>query len=292
VNIMTTTPTVAESLQGAARTLAAHSDSPRLDAELLLCTVTGWSRAALIVNGAAPLAVASRTAYEQLILRRTAGAPVAYLTGRREFWSLPLCVTPDVLVPRPETELLVELALAVLPGDEPSAVLDLGTGSGAIALAIASERPRARVTAVDVSPPALAVAAHNARILGLTRIEWLLGSWFDAVADGHQRFDVIVANPPYVAAADPALERLAAEPVLALTPGRTGLEALGVIAARAAWHLKPGGWLILEHGDDQGEAVTRLLAAGGFTEIRTRVDFSDRPRVTSGRVHSSNHSSQ
>jgi len=291
VNIMTNTHTVAESLQGAARALAAHSGSPRLDAELLLCTVTGWSRAALIVNAAAPLGAASRRAFEQLIARRADGAPVAYLTGSREFWSLPLCVTPDVLVPRPETELLVELALAVLPGDAPRSLLDLGTGSGAIALAIASERPRTTITAVEVSPAALAVAARNARTLGLTRIDWRLGSWFDAVAAAHERFDVIVANPPYVAAADPALERLAAEPALALTPGPTGLEALAVIAARAARHLKPGGWLLLEHGDDQGEAVTRLLADGGFTEIRTCVDFSDRPRVTSGRVHFSNHSS-
>jgi release factor glutamine methyltransferase len=287
VNILTTTPTVAESLLSAARTLAKHSDSPRLDAELLLCGVTGWSRAALIVNRAEPLALAPRTAFEQLIARRAGGVPVAYLTGRREFWSLPLCVTPDVLVPRPETELLVDEALALMPRDAPCSVLDLGTGSGAIALAIAGERPQAKVTAVDISPAALAVAAHNAGALGLTRIDWRTGSWFDAVAG--ERFDVIVANPPYVAAADPALARLAAEPTLALTPGPTGLEALGAIAGGAAQHLNPDGWLLLEHGSDQGEAVTRLLAAGGFARIRTFVDFSDRPRVTSGRVHSSHH---
>ncbi len=286
---MTTTPTVAESLRGAAHTLAAHSESPRLDAELLLSEVTGWSRAALIIHGGEPLAAAPRTAYAQLIARRAAGAPVAYLTGSREFWSLSLSVTPDVLVPRPETELLVERALALMPGDEPCSVLDLGTGSGAIALAIASERPQAKLTAVDISSAALAVAAHNARTLGLTRIDWRLGSWFDALAD--ERFDVIVANPPYVAAADPALERLAAEPALALTPGPTGLEALGVIARGAAQHLHPGGWVLLEHGSDQAPAVSRLLADGGFERIRSFVDFSDRPRVTAGRVHSSNHSS-
>jgi release factor glutamine methyltransferase len=289
VNIMTTTPTVAESLLSAARTLATHSDSPRLDAELLLCGVTGWSRAALIVYGAEPLAVASRTAFEQLIARRAGGAPVAYLTGRREFWSLPLCVTPDVLVPRPETELLVQQALDLMHGALPRSVLDLGTGSGAIALAIAGERPHAKVTAVDISTAALAVAMHNATALGLSRIDWRTGSWFDAVAG--ERFDLIVSNPPYVAAADPALARLAAEPTLALTPGPTGLEALGVIARGAARHLHPGGWLLLEHGSDQGEAVTRLLAAGGFGHIRTFVDFSDRPRVTVGRVHSSHQSS-
>jgi release factor glutamine methyltransferase len=165
----------------------------------------------------------------------------------------------------------------------------LGTGSGAIALAIACERPHAKVTAVDVSSAALAVAAHNARALGLTHIDWRTGSWFDAVVG--ERFDVIVANPPYVAADDPALERLAAEPALALTPGPTGLEALDVIARDAAQHLHPGGWLLLEHGSDQASAVTRLLAAGGFGKIRTFVDFSDRPRVTSGQVHFSHHSS-
>jgi len=289
VNIMTTTSTVAESLRGAAQTLAMHSDSPRLDAELLLCGVTGWSRAALIVHGGEALAAAPRTAFEQLIARRAAGAPVAYLTGSREFWSLSLCVTPDVLVPRPETELLVEQALALMPGDAPRSALDLGTGSGAVALAIACERPHAKVTAVDVSPAALTVAAHNARTLGLTRIDWRTGSWFDAVAG--ERFDVIVANPPYVAAADPALERLAAEPALALTPGPTGLEALDVIARGAARHLHTGGWLLLEHGIDQAPAVSRLLADQRFECIRTFVDFSDRPRVTVGRVHSSHHSS-
>jgi release factor glutamine methyltransferase len=286
--------TVSGSLELAARRLAGHSESPRLDAELLLCKITGLSRAGLIVHGAAPLDADGRAAFDALISRRAGGAPVAYLTGRREFWSLGLAVTPAVLVPRPETELLVEQALALLP-DAPRSLLDLGTGSGAIALAIASERPRTRITAVDLSAAALDVARHNAVTLGLPDIDWRLGSWFGAVAD--ERFDLIVANPPYVAAGDPALSRLAAEPLLALTPGPTGLEALTAIIDAAAAHLEPRGWLLLEHGNEQADAVTRLLEGAGFTGVRTVVDPAGRPRITLGAVapglvHSLHHSSQ
>ncbi len=209
---------------------------------------------------------------------------MAYLTGTREFWSLPLKVTTDVLVPRPETELLVELALQGLPREESRRVLDLGTGSGAIALAIASERPQAAVTAVDVSPRALEVAIQNSRDLGIPRIDWRLGSWFEPVAG--ERFDLIAANPPYIAAADPALEQLAAEPTLALCPGPTGLEALSAITAHAAAHLQDGGRLILEHGSDQASAVAQLLEEQGFTAVVSHLDFSGRPRVTLGTFHS------
>jgi len=278
--------TVAESLQQAARTLSDHSESPRLDAELLLCKVLGLPRSRLIVDGAEPLATASRTAFERLVARRAQGIPVAYLTGTREFWSLPLTVTPDVLVPRPETEVLVERALAALPkaqATQAPSLLDLGTGSGAIALAVATERPDARITAVDVSAQALAVAQRNAATLGLSsRIDWRLGSWFTAVPG--VRFDVIVANPPYVAEGDRALDELAAEPRLALTPGPSGLEALAHIVTGAAAHLNPRGWLLLEHGVDQADAVAALLDAHGFSSIETLADFSNRPRVTLGRA--------
>ena len=209
--------TVANSLQSAVRILAGHSDSPRLDAELLLGKVLGLSRSALLVHGSDPMATETRQSFDDLLAQRVRGIPIAYLTGTREFWSLNLTVSADVLVPRPETELLVQRALELLPIDQDRSVLDLGTGSGAIALAIAAERPRARVTAVDVSNPALNVARDNARQHGLAAVDWRLGSWFDAVEG--ERFDIIVANPPYVAAGDPALRHLAAEPILALTPG-------------------------------------------------------------------------
>jgi release factor glutamine methyltransferase len=207
------------------------------------------------------------------------------LTGTREFWSLPLIVTPDVLVPRPETELLVEHVLGLLPDGDARSVLDLGTGSGAIALAIASERPRARITGIDVSTQALAVAQANARALGLAHIEWRLGSWFEPVRG--ERFDVIVANPPYVASGDPALQQLTAEPLLALAPGPTGLEALSAIIDGAAGHLNPEGWLLLEHGSTQGGEVAALLARAGFDTISSHADYSGKTRVTLGTVHSS-----
>jgi release factor glutamine methyltransferase len=289
---MTPVANVIDNLQRGARALRSSSDSPRLDAELLLGCVLGLSRAGLVARSDVPVAAERERAYESLIERRLQGAPVAYLTGTREFWSLPLSVTPAVLVPRPETELLVELALQRLPaqGAHPAdsasvrSVLDLGTGSGAIALAIASERPGLRVTGVDISPAALDVAIQNSRDLGLAHIDWRLGSWFEAV-DG-EKFDVIVANPPYVAAADPALQSLRAEPLLALSAGPTGLDALSAIARAAAGHLNMHGWLLLEHGSDQAPEVARLLASHGFTGVCSQVDFSGKPRVTLGTVHS------
>jgi release factor glutamine methyltransferase len=276
--------TVLETLRSGVRSLDGHSDSPRLDAELLLGKILGLSRSGLMARGDDAVASECERTYISLIELRRQGAPVAYLTGSREFWSLALRVTPAVLVPRPETEILVELALQRLPKDMPNSVLDLGTGSGAIALAIASERPRARVTGVDISPPALDVARQNARDLGLSRIDWRLGSWFEPVRS--ERFDMIVANPPYVAATDPALEKLAAEPAIALCDGPTGLEALSAIAAGAAAHLHERGWLLLEHGSGQAPDVSQLLQRHGFADIRSHLDLSGKPRVTLGTAHS------
>jgi release factor glutamine methyltransferase len=280
-----TMDTVADSLQMAVRTLAAHSDSPRLDAELLLGKVLGLSRTGLLAHATDPVAAENRQSFASLIERRMHGTPIAYLTGQREFWSLSLTVSPAVLVPRPETELLVEHALELLPGDQPRTVLDLGTGSGAIALAIASERPRARVTAVDISEPAVEIARSNALKLGLSHVEWRVGSWFEPVFG--RRFDLIVANPPYVASGDPALHRLTAEPALALTPGLTGLEAFSQIVAGAAAALLPHGWLLLEHGSTQADEVARLLEDHGFGSIRSEVDHSGKPRITLATFHSS-----
>ncbi len=276
--------TVADALQSGTRSLIDCSDSPRLDAELLLGRVLGLTRAGLIARGEDAVAIEHEHAYCRQLDRRRQGAPLAYLTGNREFWSLPLEVTPAVLVPRPETEVLVELALGLLPQDHPCSVLDLGTGSGAIALAIATERPRARITGVDISAPALEVARRNARRLQVTTIDWRAGSWFEAVPG--QRFDLIVANPPYIAAADPALAALSAEPRIALCAGPTGLEALSAIAADAPLHLVEGGCLLLEHGADQASQVGQLLERCGFEALRSELDLSGRPRVTLGAHHS------
>jgi len=276
--------TIAQTLRHAALALDRYSDSPRLDAEVLLGKLLGQPRSGLIARADEPVAAASEHAFADLIEARRGGAPVAYLTGSREFWSLPLTVTPAVLVPRPETELLVELALQLAGSTRAEcSVLDLGTGSGAIALALASERPRWRITGVDVSPPALEIARRNARDLGLSHLDWRLGSWFEPVAGG--RFDLILANPPYVAYGDPALETLRAEPAIALAAGPTGLEALAAIAAAAASHLHERGWLLLEHGSTQAPDVVRLLERHGFSHIRSHLDFSGRPRVTLGTLH-------
>jgi release factor glutamine methyltransferase len=272
--------TVASSLGQGVRSLSGHSGSPQLDAEVLLSSVLGVDRAALIARGSDLLADHDLGVYRDLLEQRRRGMPVAYLIGRREFWSLPLKVTPAVLVPRPETELLVEVALRHLPKSAQCAVLDLGTGSGAVALAIASERPLARVVGVDVSPGALGVARDNARALALPTAAFRLGSWFDAVPG--EVFDVVVANPPYVADRDPALAALAAEPLLALVAGPAGLDALEAIIAAAPRHLTRGGWLLLEHGSTQELEVAKLLERRGFTGIECHSDYSGLPRVTRG----------
>jgi release factor glutamine methyltransferase len=280
---LASTATVAACLQRGTRALASRSESPRLDAELLLCHVLKVSRAALVVHSADAVDADDQCRYDDLIAQRAGRMPIAYLTGSREFWSLDLQVTPDVLVPRPETELLVELALQRLPQDQPCTVLDLGTGSGAIALAIATERPLARIIAVDLSARALAVASSNAVRLGLSRVEFRAGSWFDAVPG--LTVDLIVSNPPYVAGNDPALELLTHEPALALASGPAGLDAMQAIVGNAAKHLNPGGWLILEHGFTQDAEVAALLHRQGFDGITSHVDYSGRPRVTLGTVH-------
>ena len=260
--------------------LAPASPSAALDAELLVAHVAGIRRAALAADPDRPLAPGELLALESLSWRRLAGEPVAYLTGRREFWSLELEVTPDVLVPRPETELVVERALAALGDGGRPAVLDLGTGSGAIALAIAHERPNAAVTATDVSAAALAVAKRNAVRLGLRNLRFLEGPWFDPLAGGG--FDVIASNPPYVAAGDPALAALAHEPRNALVAGSDGLAAIGAIASAAPARLVRGGWLIVEHGANQGAAVRALFSAAGLAAVATWPDLAGHERVTQG----------
>jgi release factor glutamine methyltransferase len=270
----------ADTIAALRQRLAAASPTAALDAELLVAFVLGLGRAALAADPGRTLAPAELAALEALARRRLAGEPVAYLTGRREFWSLELEVTPDVLVPRPETELLAERTLAAVAGVARPAVLDLGTGSGAIALAVATERPDAAVTATDASTAALAVARRNAQRLGLANLRFLAGDWYAPLGGG--RFDAIASNPPYVAAGDPALAALAHEPRLALVAGPDSLAALAAIIAGAAAHLAPGGRLLLEHGAGQGAAVRGMLGSAGFGDVRTWRDLAGLERVTEG----------
>jgi release factor glutamine methyltransferase len=275
--VATLVGTIADALREAAARLRQASESPRLDAEVLLATVLARPRSALLANGDAALAEPAAAQFRQLVTERRRGVPVAYLTGTREFWSLPLRVTPAVLVPRPETEELVEQVLACVPAESPLRILDLGTGSGAIALAIASERPLARITAVDLSADALAIARSNAMALGIDRIDWRCGSWFSPVAG--ERFDLIVSNPPYIAADDPALATLRFEPALALSPGGDGMAAFAAIVAGAPGHLVPGGRIALEHGADQAAALGALLVAHGFDALAAHRDRAGRARA-------------
>jgi len=264
----------------AAATKRLGAADARLEAELLLSRTLGKSRAWLYAWPEHDVDDEQRAALERLVEARVRGEPIAYLTGQREFWSLDLAVTPDVLIPRPETELLVDLALARIPRDTSVHVADLGTGSGAIALAIARERPLARVLATDASAAALAVARGNAARLELRNVEFAAGDWCSALAA--ERFDVIVSNPPYIASGDEHLGigDLRSEPMLALVSGPDGLDAIRQIVAQAPAHLRSGGWLLLEHGWDQGARVRELLGARGFLAIATERDNAGHERVT------------
>lgn len=256
--------------------LAASRIEPR-EARLLLAAASGFSEASVVAypERALPLEIEQR--FVEFVARRIKGEPVAYILGRKEFYGLELIVNPAVLIPRPETELLVELALE----REFSTVVDLGTGSGAIALALKHQRPRARVVAVDASAAALQVAKRNGTRLGL-EVEWVHGRWLEPLAG--QRFDLIVANPPYVAAGDPHLAALGFEPHSALVSGPDGLDAIREITSTAAAYLVLGGWLLLEHGMGQDAAVRQLLQRAGLEEIDSCPDLARIPRVAGGKV--------
>ena len=253
-----------------------------LENRILLCEATGLSRVQLITQGDRALTPDEAQRLDTLIARRLAGEPIAYIVGRREFFGLDFQVGPAVLIPRPDTELIVELALERLP-QGPARLLDMGTGSGAIAVAVAHTRPDADVTALDVSPDALAVAQANAAANG-ARVRFLESSWFDALA-AFDTFDVIASNPPYIAAGDEHLAQgdLRFEPVGALTDHADGLSALRIIVAGGARHLVPGGWLLLEHGYDQAAAVRALLAKAGYTDVQSWQDLAGIERVSGGR---------
>lgn len=258
-------------------------DSPRLDAEVLLAGARRCSRVALFRDReeAAGAEVVDR--YLRWIAERARGVPVAYLLGRREFWSLSLEVTPATLIPRPETELLVERVLELVPDGASFRVADLGTGSGAIAVAVASERPSVTVVATDRCEAALAVAIRNAARLGIRNVAFRSGNWFGPLAG--EVFDVIVSNPPYVETGDPRLREgdLRFEPESALVGGAEGLEAIRQLVQDGYSHLTPGGSLALEHGQDQGAAVRELMSDAGYRDVITYLDLAGRERATLGR---------
>lgn len=275
-------PGIATCLAVAEQQLAG-SESPRLDAELLLAHLLGKQRSYLRAFPEAEINADVLQAYRLLLARRAAGEPVAHLVGEREFWSLNLKVTADTLVPRPDTELLVEQALARLPAKPAIELADLGTGSGAIAIAIASECPGCHITATDLSTAALAIAQGNAQQHDLRNIDFVHSNWCSAFDNG-KRFDMIVSNPPYIPAADPHMRslELAHEPRMALVSGEDGLDAIRFITAQAFMFLRPGGWLLVEHGYDQGRAVRDLFTAAGFENIETHCDLAGHERVCAG----------
>jgi release factor glutamine methyltransferase len=262
--------------------LLAANGLPALEAEVLAAHALGVARVHVLAHPERAVEMEPLRRAENLFARRRAGEPIAYLTGEREFFGLSLKITPDVLIPRPETELLVERALERIHSTRGKRVLDMGTGSGAIAIAIAHAAPDAEVVGVDASEAVLELAYENARRHGVT-IRFVCSDWFADVAD--DCFNVIVSNPPYIAAGDPHLAQgdLRFEPRRALLAGADGLDAIRVISAHASAHLAPGGWLLFEHGHDQAEHCRQLLAARGFTDISTAPDLAGIERVSGGR---------
>lgn len=261
-------------------TALTNSPSPRLDAEVLAMHVCKLTRTELITQSDYVPNPEQAQRLQELVTRRRRGEPIAYLTGWREFWSMDLQITPDVLIPRPETELLVEQALARIPAHVDWIIADLGTGSGAVALALARERPRCRVLATDTSEAALALTQANAQRLGIVNVECRYGNWLTPLAG--ETIDMIVSNPPYVAASDPHLAAgdVRFEPRYALTPGGDGLDAIRCIIRDARQHLRAHSWLLLEHGYDQAAAVRNLLKSRGYRDIITLRDTSNQERVT------------
>jgi release factor glutamine methyltransferase len=276
---------IADAITETTSQLRSVSESPRLDAELLIARAIDMPRSYLFAHPEDALDEAALARLRATVERRLAGEPMAYIEGIKEFWSLELMVSPATLVPRPETEILVERALQAIPREAEWQILDLGTGSGAIALAIAHERPLCDVTATDISADALAVARQNARQLRLCNLEFLEGDWTGPVAG--RRFHVILSNPPYVREGDPHLDALAAEPGTALTAGPQGLEAIEIIARDCRNIIDPGGLLLVEHGSDQRDAVADLLTAYGWQSIRCYDDHAGLPRVTSAHPENS-----
>lgn len=260
----------------------AGSDSPQLDAAVLLCFVLDKPRSYLLTWPEKTLDSEQQAAFDTVLRRRLAGEPVAYIVGEREFWSLPLKVAPHTLIPRPDTERLVELALEKVPA-EPCSVLDLGTGTGAIALAIASERPELSVTGIDLRPEAAQLALENSQNLKITNTRFLSGSWYSPLTPD-ERFAVVVSNPPYIDKTDPHLEQgdVRFEPKSALVAEENGLADIRIISEQGRQYLQTGGWLLMEHGFEQGEAVRAILLELGYNQVSTAQDYAGLDRVTMG----------
>lgn len=289
--IMTTGPTISESLQSAEQKLCSVSDNARLDAEILLSQTLDCTRTYLRTWPQHTLTFGQYDQFLNLLRRRSQGEPIAYITGKRDFWDMTLQVSPDTLIPRPETEHLVEMALEKIPQDSQWHIADLGTGCGAIALAIAKERAHCKLTATDASPGALIVAQYNARNLGVNNVTFVEGHWLEPFSNQNkgeqdrQQFEMIISNPPYIHPDDPHLGRgdLRFEPMQALRSMPDGLSDIRTIAETARKYLVSPGWLILEHGYDQGPLVKEILNALGYSQISTIEDLAKNDRVTIGK---------
>jgi len=271
-------------IEWATKRCSASSDTPKLDAEILLAYCLGKPRSYLYSWPEQYLGSENWLHYQTLVDQRVLPTPVAYLLGEREFYSLTLKTSPATLIPRPETELLVETTLSICENTPTTNLLELGTGTGAIAIALKVHRPDINIVATDISFDCLDIARQNA-IDHATTIDWVESDWFLQL-QGNRKFEIIVSNPPYIPAADPCLGKgdLSAEPLSALSPGETGLEALEQIIANAPAYLKPGGYLLLEHGFDQQQQVASLMQAHGFSNIACKFDLNQLPRVSLGHI--------
>jgi release factor glutamine methyltransferase len=269
-------------LANAVKSLEMTSDSALLDAEVLLCTALGKERTYLRAWLDQELHPEQIAAFNLLLQQRQQGKPIAYIIGKREFWSRDFQVTPDVLIPRPDTELLIELSLALMPANQSCKIIDLGTGSGIIAITLAAERPHAHISATDISAAALACAKTNAAKHNVGHIQFHQSNWFDSVPDG--KFNLIISNPPYVAEDDEHLQRgdLRFEPLTALISAQQGLSDIKTIAETARNRLENGGFLLVEHGYNQREDLQNIFRPFGYQQVQTHADLSGQPRVTSG----------
>lgn len=276
---------IQSALSEASRVLAASSDSPELDAEILLCLILEKNRSYLRSWPKKQLHAQQRLQFKTFLKQRQQGTPIAYITGQREFWSREFKVNPDVLIPRPDTELLIELSLPLIPKDKSCKLIDLGTGSGVIAVTLAAERPYAQIIATDISTPALKIAKQNADRHHCRNIRFAQSAWFSEIGDTD--FDFVISNPPYIAADDPHLHQgdLRFEPQTALVSDDNGLKDISLIAESACKHLKEGGFLLIEHGYKQQPQVQAIFESFDYANIQIHTDLGGNPRVTIGQWH-------